>query len=284
MSSLFKTRRKQSRGSWGAQLHHLAAARSIYATLQQNLTKEWLPSYLLNDLVQELNRSKRSASFSEALCMRAQQSTIPNQRALAQLQQAQASRISRSKSTTSYTASAIQAAEFLGHSPTFAEAALAEQLELLSHAGRHKEFLIKARLFLERFPVSSHKGRVRLMTAHCYLEQNQIDLAIPQLNHIFTNHTTQLDVSAPALNALCTITWNRNMPANEGNPSDKQVAYQLGHRYLNTIKTTPAWQRKIPAIHKELNQLQGKVNAWEQCTEVTPVKELLEQLYHSRFE
>ena len=284
LTNYYKLQLEQSRSSWGARLHHLAATRNIYANLQQKLTNNWLPSYLLNDLAKELNRSKTSAALSETLCQRAQQSSIPNQRALARLLQAQSARIDSNKISESTLALGVQSADFLSHNPTFSETALAEQLELLALSHNHAVFLTKATAFLKRFPVSSHKARVRLLIARSHIEQDQIDRAIPQLNQIFTNHTTQLEVSAPALNTLCTISWNRNNPASNGQASDKQVAYQLGHRYLNTIQSTPEWKRNTPEIKKELTELQQKVSTWEQSEEVTPVKDLLHQLYKSKFD
>ncbi|WP_018970044.1 tetratricopeptide repeat protein [Rubritalea marina] len=275
---------EKQKTSWGAKLAYLASIRQIHATLQHQLSSEWLPSYLLNDLAGELNRSTRGATQSLPVLAKVKSNGTLEQRALTQMLTIQSKRLQDMPLKPGNLKQLGQNSQAYFHNPRFTEALELEFIEAQRHLKQHQPLTQAAASFLETFPQSKHKGRVRLLMGQSYQQNQLVDGAIEQYTHIFTNHTTQLEVSAPAMVELCKITWERNLPATENSPSDRQIAYQLGHRYLNLILDTPRWKKELPAVKHSLTALQDQVKTWEQSGEVTPVEQLLKELYESRFE
>ena len=60
--------------------------------------------------------------------------------------------------------------------------------------------------------------------------------------------------------------------------ADRQIAYQLAHRYLSMVKDYPEWERQRVGIRDSLAAIGANVAAWEASGEVISVEQMLKEM------
>ena len=101
--------------------------------------------------------------------------------------------------------------------------------------------------------VKTHNQEILQMLARSYDNQGpeKIDLAISTYTHIWVKTLFSIQNSAPAIDRVCQLLWDRNNPADSttnGGKSDRQLAYETAYKYIRKTKDHLA-QRKanLPA-------------------------------------
>ncbi|MEO5917319.1 MAG: tetratricopeptide repeat protein [Luteolibacter sp.] len=83
--------------------------------------------------------------------------------------------------------------------------------------------------------------QVSLMLARSYQELKRTDEAINEYARVWSMHTEDLGISAPAMNNWMQLLWSRNRDAVDGaGPSDRQTAYKGGMKYLDRTRGSAA--------------------------------------------
>jgi len=118
--------------------------------------------------------------------------------------------------------------------------ALYRIVQILMNKGQHEESAKRANQYLNRDEESgptlgfnSYTPDVGLMLAQSFDERNMVNDAIAMYVKVWSAHMGYIPVSAPAIHSWMELQYKRNRPAqNPNEPSDRQGAYEGGHRYL----------------------------------------------------
>jgi len=95
--------------------------------------------------------------------------------------------------------------------------------------------------------------QLRLMLARSYQELGSTDEAINEYARVWSTHTDDLGLSAPAMNGWMQLVWARNR--DDVNPPDRQSAYDEGMRYLDrTRELVPATKDEDLGAWHEVEQ------------------------------
>lgn len=119
------------------------------------------------------------------------------------------------------------------------EKALRRKIELLAIAGEWKRVAENAMQYLSRF--ASHAGAdadgVSLLLAQSHEKNDKIDDAIPLYEALgFSRRSKQIRCSSLACRKWMQLLWQRDQPAADGKPGDRQAAYSGGFRYLEATR------------------------------------------------
>jgi len=109
-------------------------------------------------------------------------------------------------------------------------------IEILYDQQNYPELTKQIRAYLQ-YPTSAKDDirRVEMLLAISYDKQNLQDKAIGAYNAVWVNSFENLDQSAPAIDRITDLIWERNNPAKEGiqdGKSDKQLAYETCYKYI----------------------------------------------------
>ncbi|MGD9420759.1 MAG: tetratricopeptide repeat protein, partial [Verrucomicrobiota bacterium JB025] len=107
-------------------------------------------------------------------------------------------------------------------------------IELLMKKGDYKEAAEKCNYYLDRntSKFSKFSAKVGLMLAESFDKRNMVGDAIAMYVKVWSAHMGNIAISAPAMTRWMRLSWDRNNPGVDGNPSDRQGAYEGGARYL----------------------------------------------------
>lgn len=119
------------------------------------------------------------------------------------------------------------------------EKALRRKIELLAIAGEWKRVAENAGQYLSRF--ANHAGAdadgVSLLLAQAHEKNDKIDDAIPLYEALgFSRRSKQIRCSSLACRKWMQLLWQRDQPAADGKPGDRQAAYSGGFRYLEATR------------------------------------------------
>jgi len=77
-------------------------------------------------------------------------------------------------------------------------------------------------------------------------------------------YTGFLAVSAPAMKSYMQLLWTRNRPANERHASDRQLAYNIGRKYIFEQTSHIRERDDVPAEEKALwDEVKALVEQYE---------------------
>jgi len=115
-------------------------------------------------------------------------------------------------------------------------------LKLLKQNQDWKQIEPNALAYLE-YPleVKDHHLEILQLLALAYDKQGteKLDLAISTYSHVWSISFSSIPDSAPALNRVCQLLWQRNNPADPAvnqAKSDRQLAYETAYKYIRKTK------------------------------------------------
>ena len=151
-------------------------------------------------------------------------------------------------------------------------------IEILYQQQKFPELSKQCKLY-SKYPsaVKNDIRRVEMLLATSYEKQNLTDKAIGAYTAVMVNSFENLDQSAPAVDRLTDLIWNRNNPAKEGlqdGKSDKQVAYEIAYKYND--RTDEHYQNKRNTLTTEgidsWERISNKINTFKADKEVKAFK------------
>lgn len=109
-------------------------------------------------------------------------------------------------------------------------------IEILYDQKNYAELTKQIRAYL-KYPSAAKDDirRVEMLLAISYDKQDLKDKAIGAYNAVWVNSFENLDQSAPAIDRITDLIWERNNPAEEGlqdGKSDKQLAYETSFKFI----------------------------------------------------
>lgn len=263
--------------SWGKKLKYDALERTMYAEISSTDAQVLLPAYIqlaLGDwfleegFFPELALSKFEVNVDLSL-----------QKNMADLGRAKSLRLIGGEKNVIKAQSILEGlVERSKNDPQLNEKARFELIETHASAEHWDILTALSRRYLIDDGVIYQRARVSYLLALSYDKRGMIEDAIANYSRVFSSFTRLLPVSAPAVDRLIVLTWQRNSPAVAGEPSDKQVAYQLGHRYLTLVADYPVWEKSRANVAPYLTAIQGNIEAWENSGEVVSVKQMLKEM------
>ncbi|SHI73974.1 Putative negative regulator of RcsB-dependent stress response [Rubritalea squalenifaciens DSM 18772] len=156
--------------------------------------------------------------------------------------------------------------------------ALLVLVESYAARGRWPEVTQWAKRYLEQKGHDAKRAKVSYMLAKSYDERGMFEDAIVSYGQIYASYLNSLEISAPAVERLARITWERNKPGNSPADADRQIAYQLAHRYLGLTKEVYEDQEDLlsEGAKKSWKAIEALVDQWEKSGEIKTVEQLLE--------
>ncbi|MEO1856081.1 MAG: hypothetical protein ABGY95_01780 [Rubritalea sp.] len=269
----------QAHLSWGRKLRYDAILRSMYAELSLRSKGVKLPGYIHSALGSWFLVDENFPQLAREHFAVAQHSSLLSQRELAKLGEAKALRLSEELAD-------LEQAKVLltgllkrsGGNVMLLEEAMYESIEILSKlklwdilTDRSKEYLIEKKFDYQR-------SRVWYLLAKSYDLREMKEDAMANYSRVFAGYTRVLPVSAPSVDRLSVLTWQRNRPETGEEKADRQVAYQLAHRYLSMVKDYPEWEKKRDGVREPLAAIRTNVEAWEASGEVVSVEQMLKEM------
>ncbi len=132
-------------------------------------------------------------------------------------------------------------------------------IEILYSQQKYAELTQQIRAYL-KYPSSAKDDirRVEMLLAISYDKQNLTDKAIGAYNAVWVNSFENLDQSAPAIDRITDLIWQRNNPAKEGlqdGKSDKQLAYETSYKYIRRTEKH--------YLNIRLKMTEEGIKAWE---------------------
>jgi len=269
----------QAHLSWGRKLRYDAILRAMYAELAQKADGRNLPAYIELALAEWYLVDDNFPHLARKRFANAQSSDLIHQRELATLGLAKSFRVSASESDL------LQAKALLDHllerngeDMQLIEKTMYESIEVLSKMMLWDTLTDSSRAYLIEHKFDYQRSRVWYLLAKSYDLRGMNEDAMANYSRVFAGYTRVLGVSAPSVERLSELTWQRNRPEMTGEKADRQIAYQLAHRYLTMVKDYPDWERKRVGVRESLATIRTNVNAWEASGEVISVEQMLKEM------
>lgn len=270
---------KQAYLSWGKKIKFDARQRALYAELQLQAEGQTILPYLhlaLGDWLLKDGNFPQAAQvhFEIAAC-----SQLLAHRALAELGVARCLRMDGAVDALKEAATLLDGlARRSSGNPELLEGVMFEQAEVGFALQQWDHIIGLTRRYLEQNDFNKNKSRVWFLLAKSYDEKGMVEDAIANYSRIFASFTRVLPVSAPSVERLSVLTWQRGKPRSTGVKADKQVAYELAHRYLTMTKDYSKWEKERPEVAGFLQQIQANVQHWEESGEVVSVEQMLREM------
>ena len=153
-----------------------------------------------------------------------------------------------------------------------------ESIEVLSKLQSWDILTDRSKEYLSERKFDYQRSRVWYLLAKSYDSRGITEDAIANYSRVFAGYTRNLAVSAPSVKRLSELTWQRNRPEMKQESADRQIAYQLAHRYLTMVKDYPEWERKRDGVRQSLAAIRANVDAWEASGEVVSVEQMLREM------
>lgn len=113
--------------------------------------------------------------------------------------------------------------------------------------GQYEKAKEDARLYLDpEKGFNTQKPEVAMMLAKCYDEMGETENALSAYVNVWNTYKARFDLSAPAMLRSMEMFWDRNKPAEDGQVSDKQGAYNAGRLYVDQTRKAIEEDKKIP--------------------------------------
>ncbi|MFC4991883.1 tol-pal system YbgF family protein [Rubritalea tangerina] len=270
---------EQAQLSWGRKLRYDAIVRELYAQLVLHLGELSAPAYLRRAVGDWYLVNDRFPERAEPQFLLAQKSSLIAQQEWAQLGAIRARRVSGDVGAAN--SDLIMLGELIARSqtqPTMLERVLYEKIELLALVEKWDDLTTASRDYLSTRKLSYQRARVWYLLAKSYDLRGEVEDAIANYSRVFAGYTRVLGVSAPSVERLSELTWERNLPGEGTESSDKQVAYQLAHRYLTMVGDYPEWEKQLPGVKESLGKIRQNVTEWEASGEVISVEQMLREM------
>lgn len=278
LADIYEIGAEQAHLSWGRQMKFRALARGLRCALVVSPESRVFPGFVQLQLGELLLESEGAANEAKQYFQRASRSQVEVKKLWAKLGVAQSLAQQGGESLK-------EALSILGDlemrvegDSSLLERVLLTQLHLLDELAQWQELQQKAEFYFSQAQLKGHRDEVLYFLAKSYDQQGLVEDAIANYTQIFTASTGNLPISAPAVERLTQLTWDRNKPGGGDQLSDRQIAYQLAQRYLSLVKDTPKWRQELPEVHSHLVQIRESVALWEQSGAVQTVDEILEEM------
>ncbi|MGJ8672947.1 tetratricopeptide repeat protein [Rubritalea sp.] len=278
LADIYEIGAEQAHLSWGRKMKFLALARGLRCGLLELPDSELLPTYVQLQLGGLLLDSKGAPSEAEEYFERASVSKVEERKLLARLGVAM-SLAQQDVEGLNDSLSVLRDLEVRSEGDiSLYSQVLLNQMLVLDQLGKWPELEQKAQLYLAGKKLKKNRNQVHYLLAKSYDRQDLVEDAIGNYTQIFTAATGNLPISAPAVERLTELTWERNKAAEGGKLSDRQIAYQLASRYLSLIEDSPEWRKQMPEVQIHLLRIRENMSLWEESGEVESVEEILEQM------
>lgn len=146
--------------------------------------------------------------------------------------------------------------------------ALYQMIRTQMDMGQYAEAKENARLYLdaekrdENGGFSQKKAEVAMMLAQAYDNLGEVNNAIAAYINVRNAYTGNISISAPAVKRAMELFWERNRT--EGEPSDRQGAYNAGRTYLDQTRRIVIGDENTPG--KATND---EIRMWREVEELT---------------
>ena len=267
----------QAGSSWGRKLKYDALERAMYAEISANQPELSLPVYIqlvLGDwfLVEGFFPELALEQFDVSADLTSQQNR-------ATLGRAKSLRLIGGNENLDKARSLLEPlVERSENDPDFHEKVRFELIEVHAESGDWDILTESSRGYLIDDKIVYQRARVSYLLALSYDKRGLVEDAIANYSRVFASFTRLLAVSAPAVDRLCLLTWQRNSPVTTNEAGDRQVAYQLAHRYLTLIEDYPNWEKSRLSVEPYLLNLEANVETWEASGEVVSVEQMLKEM------
>lgn len=264
--------------SWGRGMKFRALARSLRASLIEGYEGVKLPSYIELEKADFLSKSRAESEWAEAFYREAMQSEIADTKVRAQLGLARLWAQHGGDKTTRSVALLEDLEKRVQGDRELLDITLLSKIQAYDLLGRWSNLQQESGAYLDDKERLLERAKVLYCLAKSYDQQGKVEDAIANYTQIFTNHTGNLEISAPAVERLTQLTWERNLPAKGDQMADRQIAYQLAHRYLTLTEEAAGWKKRLAEVAPHLASIRQNVTLWEQSGEVETVELMLEQM------
>lgn len=132
------------------------------------------------------------------------------------------------------------------------EQALYRAVEVLGKLGEWEEAKERSKEFLKpELNYNRYAPFVSFVLAQAYDNLGETDNALITYFQVYSSYRGLLKVSAPSLHRYMELLWERNNPAGEKTPADRQFAYETGAKFLKATANIPE-NSKVPDDEKDL--------------------------------
>ncbi|PQJ28251.1 hypothetical protein [Rubritalea profundi] len=269
----------QAHTSWGLKLRYDATLRGMYAELSLQAKDVKLPSYIDLALGEWYLIDENFPQLSRDHFANARSSDLIRQQKIAVLGIVNSLRVSATESDLKQAQRLItNLLERFGEDEKLLEKAMYESIEVLSKLQSWDVLTNESKEYLTKHKFDYRRSRVWYLLAKSYDLRGMNEDAMANYSRVFAGYTRVLAVSAPSVERLSELTWQRNRPEMTGEKADRQIAYQLAHRYLTMVKDYPEWERKRVGVHESLAAIRANVDTWESSGEVISVEQMLREI------
>ncbi|MFT5881723.1 MAG: tetratricopeptide (TPR) repeat protein [Crocinitomicaceae bacterium] len=269
----------QAHTSWGRKLYYDATIRGMYAQLSLQANEVKLPGYIDLALGEWYLMDENFPQLARGHFTEAGSSDLIRQQHLASLGTLKSLRVSATESDLQQARIMITGMlERCGEDEQLLEKVMYESIEVLSNLQSWDILTDEAKEYLSKNKFAYRRSRVWYLLAKSYDLRGINEDAMANYSRVFAGFTRVLAVSAPSVERLSEITWQRNRPEMNGEKADRQIAYQLAHRYLTMVKDYPEWEKKRDGVRQSLVIIRANVDAWEASGEVISVEQMLREM------
>lgn len=270
---------EQAHLTWGRKLRYDAILRGIYAELSLRAKTVALPSYIDLALAEWYLTDENFPHLARGHFESALESELIGQRMLASLGLAKSLRISATLPDLQHAQRILsELLERTQDDMPLLEKSMCESIEVLSQLESWDILTERAKSYLIENKFDYQRSRVWYLLAKSYDLRGLSEDAMANYSRVFAGYTRVLAVSAPSVARLSELTWLRNHPKTAEQKADRQIAYQLAHRYLSMVKDYPEWERQRIGIRDSLAAIGANVAAWEASGEVISVEQMLKEM------
>jgi tetratricopeptide (TPR) repeat protein len=144
------------------------------------------------------------------------------------------------------------------------EQALYRAIEVLGKLEKWQEAKERAKEFLKpELNYNRYAPFVSYVLAQAYDNLGETENALITYFQVYSSYRGLLKVSAPSLKRYMELLWERNQPAGERTPADRQFAYETGAKFLKATAGILS-NAKVPEDEKDLwKDVQSLVRVYE---------------------
>lgn len=278
LADIYEIGAEQSHLSWGKQMKLRTIARDLRCRLLERDGEVYVPAFVQYDLGELLLESERDPVAAQMHFERAEDTNAASLQLWVRLGVGLALEQQGGDQFTQSLAIFKDLELRAAGDVELLDITLLAQIRVLASLGKWEQVEVKSRQYLGSERLKKNRTQAIYYLARSFDERGAVEEAIANYTQIFTSATGELPVSAPSVQRLTELTWERNMPAKGANLSDRQIAYQLAQRYLALIEGLPEWKEELGSVASHLSGIRGNVKLWEQSGEVESVEEILEQM------
>lgn len=142
--------------------------------------------------------------------------------------------------------------------------ALYRAVEVLAKLGKWEDAKERAKEFLKpELNYNTYAPQVSYVLGQAYDNLGETDNAMVTYFGVYGSYRGLISVSAPSLKRYMELLWNRNNPATDKTPADRQFAYETGYKFIRateSIRSNP----RVPDEEKAMwDDVQDLVKVYE---------------------